>query len=141
LNEKYINELLKVNKEILIWLKSANIGKVKEVLRNILDSPDKIVAYHHSTGENNRAKVASLSDSSGSTISEWWHSCIWRGIVEPVNVQRSTRAKKLFEIEDFGKSIQIGPEKDESAGTSAPAAIGRKKAAEYVKETKGGEGL
>lgn len=97
-----LEALVDICKEILMWVKFSNIGKVKEVLETLLDTDEKRVAYHLSDGETGVVAIGNLSGVSQGTISNWWASWNNLGIVEPIRVRGGTRYKKLFDLRDFG---------------------------------------
>lgn len=108
-----LRDLIDVCKEILMWVKFSNIGKVKEVLETVLDDDQKKLAYDLSDGENGTVTIGNMSGVSHGTIANWWASWNKLGIVEPIGVRGGTRYKKLFDLRDFGIRVPSLPLKSE----------------------------
>jgi len=96
-----MQELVEICKEILMWVKFSNIGRVKEVLETVLNSPQKKITYHLSDGIRNRTNIGKLAGVHGTTVSDWWQSWYKIGIAKPIGVQRGNRGKKVFDLSDF----------------------------------------
>lgn len=99
-----IKKLIEINREILRWIKISNVSKVKEVLENALDTPEKRIAYEASDGVATSRKVAKIAGVGLSTISAWWNNWYDIGIAEPISVQRGSRAQKIFNLKSFNLS-------------------------------------
>ena len=97
-----LGELIDICKEILLWVKFSNIGKVKEVLETILDDDQKKLVYDLSDGENGTVTIGNMSGVSQGTVSNWWTSWKKLGIGESISVSGGTRFKRLFDLRDFG---------------------------------------
>ena len=105
MNEEDIKELIEVNKEILKWVKFSILGKVKEDLESILDNDNKKIAYDMSDGEKSSRIIARTVSLTHGTISKWWQLWYKIGIAEPIAVQRGFRARKVFDLDEFGISV------------------------------------
>ena len=105
MNNDLLEELVKTNKEILRWIKFANIGNVQEVLIKTLDTPNKLVAYQLSDGNNTSTTVSEKAKASQTTVSRWWRNWIKLGIADSISMQGGARAKRIFDLEDFGISV------------------------------------
>ncbi len=105
MSENSIEELIKINKEILRWIKFANIERVRDVLLSTLDTPNKIVAYQFSDGNNTSTAVSEKAKTGQTTISRWWRNWIKLGIADSITMQGGTRAKRIFDLEDYGIKV------------------------------------
>ena len=102
--------------EILMWLRFMNLPRAFKALISALDTEEKKIAYNMSNGENTSRDIAKVISLAYSTVTDWWQDWYRLGIAEAVSVQRGKRAKKLFELEDFGikvSDIPIQPEPQE----------------------------
>lgn len=101
-NEGRIVELLEA---LVNWTKVTSFPHVKNLLLEVLTSPEEKIAYHVSDGEKTSRDVADLAKVSQPTISKWWKVWIKLGIAKPVQVRRGDRAKSIFPLDEFG--IQV----------------------------------
>ena len=91
--------------EILMWLRFMNIPKVYNILETNLDTDEKKIAYNMSDGENTTRDIAKVITPTHTTIARWWKDWYRLGIAEAIGVQRGKRAKRLFDLEDFGIDV------------------------------------
>lgn len=101
-NEDKIVELLE---ELVKWAKVTGFTQVKNLLLEILPSPEERIAYQSSDGERTSRDVAEIAKVSQPTVSKLWKIWIKAGIADPVKVQRGERAKHLFSLDDFGIEV------------------------------------
>lgn len=99
------DRMIELLDELVKWTKVTSIPKVKELLLEILASPEERIAYQSSDGEKTCAHVAKQANSATGTISGWWKKWIKAGIAEPISVRRGTRAKRVFSLYDFGIEV------------------------------------
>jgi len=91
--------------EILVWLRFMNLPQAYKVLEWALDTEDKITAYYMSDGKTTSRAIADVITPHQTTIADWWRDWYRLGIAKAISVQRGKRAKKLFDLEDFGIKI------------------------------------
>jgi hypothetical protein len=105
-----INEQTRLLREILKWIKFVGMKEVKDILNNVLIEDTKKIVYHYSDGSRGTQDFKTIANvKSTATISRYWKEWYKLGIVEMINVKGGERAKKLFELEDFGIEIPILP--------------------------------
>lgn len=110
-SEKIMNLL----EDILKWTRIQGWREARKILLEILDDDVSKIVYHYSDGRSSR-EIAEKTPVSYSTVVKYWEewSKIRPEIVEPISVQRGTRYKKVFLLENFGISIPEETEKAES---------------------------
>lgn len=125
LNEEEQTDLKKLNetfKELLKWVRLLNIEEVKKIRENVLNTDELKIAYHLSDGKNSARTISSVIAPTHSTITDWWQDWYKLGIAEPIGVQRGNRARRLFELSEFGipvpkfaqPSVQIQEDEENS---------------------------
>ena len=100
-NDQEIKDILK---EILKWTKVTSIPKVKDVLIEILQTPQEKIAYQSSDGRSS-SKVSKEANVSYVTVTLWWKRWIKAGIAESVSARGGQRAKRVFSLDDFGIEV------------------------------------
>lgn len=93
--------------ELVKWTKVTSIPRVRDLLLEILRSPEERIAYHSSDGEKTSREVGRISNVSHMTVANWWKTWIRAGIAESVSVRGGERAKRIFSLDDFG--IEVPP--------------------------------
>jgi hypothetical protein len=96
--------MIELLEELVKWTKVTSIPEVKNLLLNILKSPEEIVAYQSSDGQSS-SKVAKEANVSYVTVTLWWKNWIKAGIAEAISVSGGSRAKRVFSLDDFGIEI------------------------------------
>ncbi len=91
--------------EIRAWYRQTPRKDIKSNLESILDTPNKIIAYHFSDGGKTTRNLAKISKAGTGSISRWWTDWIKFGIAIPIKKGAGNRAKKLFDLKDYGISI------------------------------------
>lgn len=115
---KELEEIADSFKELVRWIKFANIDKARSVLETTLNEPRKIQAYHLSNGKNTLQIIGDRVGVNKDVLNGWWK--IWNGlgITEPVSARGGSRAKKVFELTNFGIAVpkirKIGEPTDEN---------------------------
>jgi len=99
------DRMIELLEELVRWTKVTSIPKVKELLVDILESPEEKTAYQSSDGEKTSREVASQANVSQFTVAKWWKNWIKAGIAEPVSVRRGERAMRIFSLADFGIEV------------------------------------
>ena len=117
-NNNRTEELLS---EILKWTKFTASDKVRSVLGATLDTPQKKLIYLLSDGYRGSVDIAAKSETSDRTVRRYWESWVRVGIMEKIQVRGGDRAKKAFELEDFGFDI---PEVRETSSSPAQPSKG-----------------
>jgi hypothetical protein len=99
------DKIIALLEELVKWTKVTSFPHVKNLLLEILGSPEEKIAYQSSDGERSSRDVAEIANVSQFTIAKWWKIWIKAGIADPVQVQRGERAKCIFSLDEFG--IQV----------------------------------
>ena len=97
--------MIELLEELVKWTKVTTIPKVKELLLEILASPEEKIAYQSSDGKRTVKHIAQQANSATGTVSGWWKKWIKAGIAEPISVRGGTRAKRIFSLIDFGIEV------------------------------------
>jgi len=101
------DRIIQLLEELVKWTKVTRIPRVRELLLEILGSPEERTAYHSSDGEKTSREVGRISNVSHMTIANWWKTWIRTGIAESVSVRGGVRAKRIFSLDDFGVEVPI----------------------------------
>ena len=100
------DRMIELLEELVKWTKVTSIPRVRQLLLEILRSPEERIAYHSSDGERTSREVGRISNVSYGTILNWWKTWIRAGIAEPVSVRGGgERAKRVFGLDDFGIEV------------------------------------
>lgn len=107
------DEMIGLLEELVRWTKVTSIPHVKGLLESLSDVEK--IAYQNSDGRSSR-DVAKTVNVHFTTVSQWWRKWYTLGIVESMQVQRGTRYRRSFSLEDFDIKIpQL--QKDEPEGS------------------------
>lgn len=101
------DRMIELLEELVKWTKVTSIPRVRQLLLEILRSPEERIAYHSSDGERTSREVGRISNVSHMTIANWWKTWIRAGIAEPVSVRGGERAKRIFSLDDFGIEVPL----------------------------------
>jgi hypothetical protein len=88
-------------KEILRWIRFANISKLKETLDKELDIDEKKLAYDNSDGINGVKEVAQASGAPQDTVYSWWQKWFRLGLVVESETRKG-RMVKIVSLDDVG---------------------------------------
>lgn len=99
------DRMIELLEELVKWTKVTGFRQVKNLLLDILTSPEEKIAYNSSDGERTSRDVAEIAHVSQYSIAKWWKTWIKAGIAEPIQVQRGERAMHSFSLEDFGIEV------------------------------------
>jgi hypothetical protein len=101
------NELLE---EATIWLRAGSYDKVKKLLQDTLDTPEKKLAYHSSDGKTTR-EVGVICNVDFTTIAKYWKAWYKAGLMKSIPVKGGgERNIRNFDLKDFGIEIpKIAP--------------------------------
>lgn len=92
--------------ELVKWTKVTSIPKVKQVLLELLPTPEEKKAYQLSDGERASREIAAATNFSKFKVQTLWKAWINAGIADPISVRGGgSRAKKNFSLDDFGIDI------------------------------------
>lgn len=98
--EKRVIELLE---ELVKWTRVTSIPKVKELLEEMVKSPEEKIAYTFSDGKRTTREVAEIAQTNRNSVSIFWRKWTKSGIAESIAVKGGgNRAKSVFSLEDFG---------------------------------------
>jgi len=91
--------------ELLTWIKIENVEKVKNVLNDALDTPEKKIVYHLSDGSSMQ-EIESKSSVSDSQVSRYHKKWFKLGLMKQTGSRgRGNKHIKVFDLEDFGIKI------------------------------------
>ncbi len=104
-------EILATLKEIQKWIPFLAWGSVKQVIVEVLDSPEKLMAYSLTDGKHGIRDIRDKTGRSFGAIQGWWKSWVKVGIAEEIPAGSGKRAKALFNLEEFEIEIPtLNPE-------------------------------
>jgi hypothetical protein len=104
-DENKLDSIEETLREILVWTRFANIGKLKEILEKELDTDEKKLAYENSDGENGLKEIAAVSGAPLPTVGVWWPRWFRLGIVTESEIRKG-RMEKIVSLDDVGIKIQ-----------------------------------
>jgi len=103
IEDKY-DKMITFLEDIRKWIRFQGWRSVKEVLLDTLKTDEDKLVYQYSDGGSSRA-VAEKAPVSHKTVTKMWEKWAKIGIVEPMQVQRGTRYKRAFSLDEFGIEI------------------------------------
>lgn len=95
--------------EILLWMKYDYL-ETRKKLREILDTPDKILVYELSNGDRSTREIAKYVSVTFRTIAQWWNRWFDAGLMAQTEKYGGSRYKRLCSLTKMGIKI---PEKIE----------------------------
>jgi hypothetical protein len=107
-----------VKKEFFIGARAKFAGskEVKNVLKDTLDTDQKLLVYHLSDGNKGVVEIGKKAGVSATTVYRYWSAWARIGIVESIKVRGGERSRKVFDLEDFGIGIpEIEVRKEEKS--------------------------
>ena len=79
---------------------------MKNVLEDVLNEPEKVIAYSMTDGKTSIRRITSIIGRSYGSVQGWWKEWVQIGIAETITVKGGgSRAVALFNLEDFGVQI------------------------------------
>ena len=132
MSEDKLDKMIDLLEDIRKWIRFQGWRNIKKILLDTLKTDEDKLVYHYSDGRSSRG-VAEKTPVSHSTVTNMWEKWAKIGIVEPLQVQRGTRYRKIFLLEEFGIEI---PEISNPVHSS----LTNKESTMQVKE-KGGDSL
>lgn len=110
-------EMLRLQSELVKWVKVTSYQAAKDALMGALDTDKKKIVYHLSHGEAGTQDIQALTGVNVRFVSEWWRAWEKIGIMEETSEVRGRR-RKLFELEDFGIEVPVLPSEASLEGGS-----------------------
>lgn len=105
-----LKDLNDTMKEVLKWVKFSGMKEVKNVLETNLFNDAKKLVYHYTDGNRSVRDFKELAGVSKDVVAKFWKEWSVLGIVETILVKGGgLRAKKIFELKDFGIDVQTLP--------------------------------
>ncbi len=98
-------EILKTLQEIKFWIRLLAWDDLEKVLKRVLDSEEKKIAYVLSDGKKKSSLIAKGAGTSQSSVSRWWQEWKTMGIAENISVSGGSRAKAVFNLKELGIDI------------------------------------
>jgi hypothetical protein len=98
------DRMIELLEELVKWTKVTSIPKVKDLLLEILQSPQEKIAYQSSDGRSS-SEVGKEANVSYVTVTLWWKRWIKAGIAKSVSARGGQRAKRVFSLDDFGIEV------------------------------------
>ena len=122
--EEDLSTQIRIQKEILKWVRILARKEVKNMLEEVLSDDTKKLVYHYSDGNRGTRDFKEIANvKSTATISVYWREWASQGIVELRPVQGGERAKKLFNLEEFGIEVPAARKPDNSQINSASTPV------------------
>lgn len=114
--EERVIELLE---ELVKWTKVTSIPKVREILDELVKSPEEKIAYAFSDGKRTTREVAEIAKTNKNNISKLWRKWVKLGIAEPITASGGNRARSVFCLEDFGIEVPSAAKEPKKENTSS----------------------
>ena len=99
------NEQIRLLREILKWIRFSGMKEVKSVLTNVLNDPQKLVAYQLSDGSKGTIEIGKTTGLSHSMIANYWVGWQKQGLGESIPVKGGDRFKRSFDLEELGINV------------------------------------
>lgn len=119
--------------EVATWLRVSGYDKVKKLLEDTLDTPEKKMIYHLSDGKSSR-EVHSATGVHFTTVASYWRSWYKVGLMKSIPVKGGDRNIRNFDLKDFGIDIPKAAPKQQPA--PGPQALGVEVVTENQAEVK-----
>jgi hypothetical protein len=103
-NEKLCSDLGNILERIYTIFVAANYESISKSLYEVLDTPEKVLAYHLSDGRTTEEVLRKMKMSS-KTLPKLWKFWNSRGLGMRTPVRGGMRFVRLFSLEDFGFKI------------------------------------
>lgn len=87
--------------EVATWLRVSSYDKVKKLLEDTLDTPEKRMIYHLSDGKTTR-EIHSTTGVHFTTVASYWRSWYKTGLMKSMPVKGGDRYIRNFDLKDFG---------------------------------------
>ena len=117
MGEDKSDKIIDLLEDIRKWVKFQGWRDIKEILLDTLKYDEDKIVFHYSDGRSSRA-VAREAPVSRPTILKMWEKWAKIGIVEPMQVQRGTRYRRIFSLDEFGIDLpEITPTQPTSGNT------------------------
>jgi len=98
-------EILETLKDIQKWIRFSGWPNVKQILQDTLKEPEEVIAYSLSNGENGLDFIRGQIGSSRRVVQRYWKTWQRIGIAESIGARGGSRAKALFDLEEFGIDV------------------------------------
>ena len=100
------DEEVRLLTEILKWTKFASMKGVRDVLKSVLDTDQKKIAYQLSDGSRGMVEIGKAAGiSSTATMSRYWSSWSKLALGDFVSVKGGDRFKRAFDLEELGYEV------------------------------------
>lgn len=110
--QQKIDSIESTLREILKWIRFANISRLKETLEKELDTDEKKLAYENSDGVNGLKEVSVESGAPLKTVANWWTKWFRLGLVAESETRKG-RMMKVISLDDVGIKIPKKTEGDQ----------------------------
>lgn len=97
-------ELVTIAGEILALLQAGLKPTIREVLESVLDTPEKLRAYHFSDGRKSR-DVEESSGISYSSVTNLWKTWFGHGLGKMVSARGGRRFVRTLSLDEFGLEL------------------------------------
>jgi len=103
-----INELVELMKETVKMQKIIIRPILKDLIKESLDKPEKLLVFELTDGRNSREMIMKKTKAGAGTISGWWMEWFAKGLLE----KEGSKYKKIISLEELGintPKLQITP--------------------------------
>lgn len=108
------NEQIRLLSEILKWIRFSGIKEVKSVITDVLNDPQKLLAYQLSDGNMGTVEIGKITDLSIGTIANCWVTWQKQGLGDSIPVKGGNRFKRSFDLEELGIKVPSASEARQS---------------------------
>ena len=93
------DEKTEILRELLVWTKIGFYGTVKSMLKDVLDTDNKRLAYQLTDGQNTFDLVRTQAQIGSNTLNDLCKQCLNLGLMEK---DQDGRRRRLFDLINFG---------------------------------------
>lgn len=105
-NNEKTDRIIQLLEEILKWTRIEGMEKTKTIFNEFVKTDIEKIVYENSNGQTSR-EVASIAQTSHTTVVNYWRKWSKFGIVEEVISRGGTRYKRIFSLTDFGIEVPM----------------------------------
>jgi DNA-binding transcriptional ArsR family regulator len=113
LSDKVVTKIESIEKtlrEVLNWLKVANIPQLRETLTRELDSEDKKLVYELTDGIRSQYEIESITKVSRRMVSYYWQKWYGLGLLV-TSEKRKGRMQRIVSLDEVGIGVPSRPGK------------------------------
>lgn len=98
------DEQTRILKDLLVWTRIGFYSAVKDMLKDVLDTDNKRLAYHLTDGTNTFDGVKAQAQIGSNTLNDLYKQCTNLGLME---LDDDGHRRRLFDLGNFGLMPQV----------------------------------